>query len=30
VLVLVTGFWNNFVSMITGWYTLKKGDGVGI
>lgn len=30
VLVLGTGFWNNMRSMITGWYELKKGDGVGV
>jgi thiosulfate reductase cytochrome b subunit len=29
VLVLGTGFWNNLVSMITGWYRLKAHDGVG-
>lgn len=30
VLVFATGAWNNMRSMITGWYTLKKNDGVGI
>jgi Ni/Fe-hydrogenase b-type cytochrome subunit len=29
-LVLSTGVWNNVKSMITGWYTLKDHDGVGI
>lgn len=29
VLVLSTGFWNNMKSMVTGWYTLGKHDGVG-
>jgi len=29
VLVLSTGVWNNMRSMITGWYALKKYDGVG-
>lgn len=29
VLVVSTGFWNNMRSMITGWYRLKEGDGVG-
>jgi thiosulfate reductase cytochrome b subunit len=29
VLVLSTGFRNNMRSMITGWYVLKPGDGVG-
>ena len=29
VLVVSTGLWNNMRSMITGWYTLKEGDGVG-
>jgi thiosulfate reductase cytochrome b subunit len=28
-LVVSTGFWNNMRSMITGWYQLKEGDGVG-
>jgi thiosulfate reductase cytochrome b subunit len=28
-LVATTGVWNNLRSMITGWYTLKKYDGVG-
>ncbi|HEY4441073.1 MAG TPA: cytochrome b/b6 domain-containing protein [Candidatus Elarobacter sp.] len=28
-LVLSTGAWNNLRSMVTGWYTLKHGDGVG-
>jgi len=28
-LVLTTGMWNNMRSMITGWYTLGKHDGVG-
>jgi thiosulfate reductase cytochrome b subunit len=30
VLVFATGAWNNIRSMITGWYTLRKDDGVGI
>jgi thiosulfate reductase cytochrome b subunit len=30
VLVFATGPWNNIKSMITGWYTLKEHDGVGI
>jgi thiosulfate reductase cytochrome b subunit len=30
VLVFSTGAWNNLRSMVTGWYELKKGDGVGI
>jgi thiosulfate reductase cytochrome b subunit len=30
VLVFATGAWNNVRSMITGWYELKKGDGVGV
>lgn len=30
VLVLSTGVWNNVKSMITGWYTLKEHDGVGV
>jgi thiosulfate reductase cytochrome b subunit len=30
VLVFATGAWNNVRSMITGWYDLKKGDGVGV
>lgn len=29
VLVGSTGVWNNMRSMITGWYRLKEGDGVG-
>jgi thiosulfate reductase cytochrome b subunit len=30
VLVFTTGAWNNVRSMITGWYVLKKDDGVGL
>ncbi len=30
VLVFGTGAWNNVRSMITGWYVLKKHDGVGL
>ncbi len=30
VLVFATGAWNNVRSMITGWYTLKEHDGVGL
>jgi thiosulfate reductase cytochrome b subunit len=30
VLVFTTGAWNNVRSMVTGWYELKKGDGVGV
>jgi thiosulfate reductase cytochrome b subunit len=30
VLVFATGAWNNLRSMITGWYRLHDGDGVGV
>lgn len=30
ILVFATGAWNNLRSMITGWYRLHDGDGVGI
>lgn len=30
ILVFGTGAWNNLRSMVTGWYELKDGDGVGI